>query len=101
MITWSTYVASLAGFIAEARAIAREPHYDGSLELAALVGAPPGGTPEPADVERARALLDELEELVRELEVAQSRVGRQLQLHRRLAAGRAQAAGPVYVDSFG
>lgn len=68
------------------------------LDSALLRAGAPAHPPVAADAARAAAVLADVDRFVAELDEARARVSRELQLHRRLAAGREHDHGPVYLD---
>lgn len=96
--TWATHLTSLERAVTSAHATLLRAGADEVLldEGAFVVDARLGPLPQ-EDVERTRAVLQDLRDLVDALEVARSATARELQLHRRLAAGRPGGTA-VYVD---
>jgi hypothetical protein len=101
MTGWPDHLAALEALVADARLAVERG--DDEVAYAASVSAltEPAG-PLPAEhADRAGDLLAQLARLTDELSAAHSRVGRELQLHRRITAGRDSRAAPAYLDSRG
>lgn len=99
--TWDEHLSALQALVdGTSQALHRG---DDELGLASATSAlaRPSAQLNATDAERARALLGDLELLVDELGAARSRVGRELRLHRRLAAARQPQATASYLDSHG
>ncbi len=121
MSSWQDHLSALQALVGEARStLAHDDSTGGTaggttggtagdtaggavedLPTAVAALTPPATRLPAAEAERARELLGELRRLTDELTTAQVRVGRQLHLHRRIAADREGPAGPVYLDSLG
>ena len=98
--TWAAHLGALEAAVADARAAVQDAAPDAVVVLdeRAFGTTAPVGPLQAADAERITSVLRDLHDLVDALEAARSRTARELQLHRRLAAGRPQGSGAVYVD---